>query len=92
MDRPENGLYAALIRRGMTRRAFLKFGAAMAAALALPATFAPRITAAIERAPRLPVVWLRGQACGGDTEAFLAAAGPTVGELLLDLLSVEYHE
>jgi hydrogenase small subunit len=92
MDRPENGLYAALIQRGMTRRAFLKFGAAMAAALALPATFAPRITAAIERAPRLPVVWLRGQACGGDTEAFLAAAGPTVGELLLDLLSVEYHD
>jgi len=92
MDRPENGLYAALIQRGMTRRAFLRFGAAMAAALALPATFAPRITAAIERAPRLPVVWLRGQACGGDTEAFLAAAGPTVGELLLDLLSIEYHD
>jgi len=92
MDGPENGLYAALIQRGMTRRAFLKFGAAMAAALALPATFAPRITAAIERAPRLPVIWLRGQACGGDTEAFLAAAGPTVGDLLLDLLSIEYHD
>jgi hydrogenase small subunit len=92
MDRPENGLYAALIQRGMTRRAFLRFGAAMAAALALPATFAPRITAAIERAPRLPVVWLRGQACGGDTEAFLAAASPTVSELLLDLLSIEYHD
>jgi len=92
MDRPEDGLYAALIKRGMTRRAFLKFGAAMTAALALPATYAPRITAAIERAPRLPVIWLRGQACGGDTEAFLAAASPSVGELLLDLLSVEYHE
>ncbi|TAK02591.1 MAG: twin-arginine translocation signal domain-containing protein [Chloroflexota bacterium] len=92
MIRPEDGLYAALTRRGMTRRAFLKFGAAMTAALALPATYAPRITAAIERAPRLPVIWLRGQACGGDTEAFLAAAGPSVGELLLDLLSVEYHE
>jgi len=92
MNRPEDGLYAALIRRGMTRRAFLKFGAAMAAALALPATYAPRITAAIERAPRLPVIWLRGQACGGETEAFLAAAGPTVSELLLDLLAVDYHE
>jgi hydrogenase small subunit len=92
MIRPEDGLYVALTRRGMTRRAFLKFGAAMTAALALPATYAPRITAAIERAPRLPVIWLRGQACGGDTEAFLAAAGPSVGELLLDLLSVEYHE
>ncbi len=92
MDRPEDGLYDALIRRGMTRRTFLKFGAAITAALALPATSTPRITAAIEGARRLPVIWLRGQACGGDTEAFLAAAGPSVGELLLDLLSVDYHE
>jgi len=92
MHRPEDGLYAALTRRGMTRRAFLKFGAAMATALALPATYAPRITAAVERAPRLPVIWLRGQGCGGDTEAFLASAAPSVGELLLELLSVEYQD
>ncbi|MEW5992395.1 MAG: hydrogenase small subunit, partial [Chloroflexota bacterium] len=92
MNGPEDGLYAALVRRGMSRRAFLKFGAAMTAALALPASYAPRITAAIQRAPRLPVIWLRGQACGGDTEAMLAAAAPSVSELLLELLSVEYHE
>src|SRR3970040_461017 len=92
MHRPEDGLYAALTRRGMTRRAFLKFGAAMATALALPATYAPRITAAVERAARLPVIWLRGQGCGGATEAFLASAAPSVGELLLELLSVEYQD
>ena len=92
MIRPDDGLYAALVRRGMSRRAFLKFSAAMAAALALPPAYAPRIAAAVESAPRLPVIWLRGQACGGDTEAFLQAADPTVPELVLDLLSIEYHD
>jgi len=76
----------------MSRRAFLKFSAAMAGTLALPAAYAPRIAAAVEAAPRLPVIWLRGQTCGGNTEAFLAATRPTVSEMILGLLSVEYHE
>jgi hydrogenase small subunit len=92
MTRQEDGLYAAMLQRGVSRRAFLKFSAAMAATLALPVTYAPRIAAAVATAPRLPVIWLRGQDCGGDTEAFLAATEPTVAELVLDLLSVEYHE
>ncbi len=88
----DDGLYAALIRRGMTRRSFLKFSTAMAAALALPAAYAPRIADAVAKAPRLPVIWLRGQACGGETEAFLRASDPTAASFLLDLLSLEYHE
>jgi len=92
MTWPDDGLYAALHRRGMSRRAFLKFSAAMAGTLALPAAYAPRIAAAVEAAPRLPVIWLRGQTCGGNTEAFLAATRPTVSEMILGLLSVEYHE
>jgi len=89
MTRPDNGLYAALIERGMSRRAFLKFSAAITAALALPAGYAPRIAAAVEAAPRLPLVWLRGQACGGDSEAFLRAPNPTPTELLLQFLAVD---
>jgi len=90
--RLDDGLLAALLRRGVSRRSFLKFSAAMASALALPATYAPRIAAAVAAAPGLPVVWLRGQVCGGNTTAFLHASQPTVSELVLDLLSVDYHE
>jgi len=86
------GLYAALIRRGMTRRSFLKFSTAMAAALAMPAAYAPRIARAVETAPRLPVIWIRAQSCGGNTEAMLRSHEPTVSTLLLDTLSLEYHE
>lgn len=92
MTGPDGGLYAAMLQRGLSRRTFLKFSAAMAATLALPASYAPRIAAAVATAPRLPVIWLRGQDCGGNTEAFLSATGPTTPELVLDLLSMEYHE
>lgn len=88
----EDGLYAALVRRGMSRRSFLGFSAAMATALALPAAYAPRIAAAVAASPRLPIIWIRGQACGGDTEAMLRSADPSVTALLLESLSIEYHE
>ncbi len=88
----DQGLYAALVKRGMTRRSFLKFSSAMAAALALPATYAPRIAEALTSAERLPVIWVRGQTCGGNTESFLRASDPSISTLLLETLSVEYHE
>jgi hydrogenase small subunit len=86
------GLYAALLRRGMSRRSFLQFSAAMAAALALPATYAPRIAAAVEAAPRLPVIWFRAQTCGGNTEAVLRTISPSVSQLFLETVSVDYHD
>ena len=73
----DDGLYAAMVRRGMTRRSFLRFSAAMAAALALPLTYAPRIAEAGSSARRIPVIWVRGQTCGGNTEAFLRSSDPT---------------
>ncbi len=88
----EDGVYAAMVRRGMTRRTFLRFSAAMAAALSLPAAYGPRIAKALEAAPRVPVIWIRGQACGGNTEALLRAANPTAANLLLEVLSLDYHE
>jgi hydrogenase small subunit len=51
-----------------------------------------RVAQALISAPRPPVVWLEFQDCTGDTESFLRAGQPGVDELLLDLLSVNYHE
>ena len=88
----DQGLYAALIQRGMTRRSFLKFSSAMAAALALPASYAPRIARAVEAAPRLPVIWVRAQTCGGNTESLIRSPDPKIETLLLDTISLEYHQ
>jgi hydrogenase small subunit len=87
-----SGPLAGLVDRPVSRRAFLRFCAATTALLALPPTLAPRIAAAVSTAPRVPLVWLRGQGCGGNSEAFLRAANPGIAELLLEALSIDYLE
>ena len=81
-----------LAREGMSRRDFLKFCSVMAGALALPHKEAFAIAKALESPKRLPVVWLELQDCAGCSEAFLRSSSPTAAELVLDVLSVDYHE
>jgi len=81
-----------LMQRGVTRRDFLKFCSGMAVTLALPKTFTPHIAQALEKAPRPPLIWLEYQDCAGNTESLLRASQPTVADIVLDVLSVDYHE
>ena len=85
-------VYQALRQRGVSRRDFMKFCSLMAATLALPASFAPKIAEALEKAKRPSLVWLEFQDCCGNTESFLRASNPTVVDIVLDVLSVDYHE
>ena len=78
--------------RGVSRRSFLKFCAAMTTVLALPDRYMPRVAAALERVHRPALVWLEFQDCAGCTESFLRASRPSVGDIALDILSVNYHE
>ncbi|CAA7600182.1 ferredoxin hydrogenase [Acididesulfobacillus acetoxydans] len=82
-----------LERKGLNRREFLKAVAAATAALGLPAIYEPRIAEAVEKAAaKPPVIWLEGQDCTGCTESVLASFDPGPAEIVLDLLSVRYHE
>jgi hydrogenase small subunit len=85
-------LQGELERRGVSRRDFLGFCGTVAAALSLPTTVAARIAEAVETAPRPTLVWLEFQDCAGNTESFLRASRPTVADLILDAISVDYHE
>jgi hydrogenase small subunit len=85
-------LFSTLMQRGISRRDFLKFCGAMTATLALPSRYEPRIAQALEEATRPPLVWLEFQDCAGNTESFLRSSKPTVAEIVLDTLSVDYHE
>ena len=78
--------------RGISRRDFLRFCASMAAVLTLPASAARAIAAAVERGPKPILVWLEFQDCAGNTESFLRASHPTVADLILDTISLNYHE
>lgn len=79
-------------QQGVSRRDFVKFCTLMAGTLALPASMIPRVACALETAMRPPVIWLEYQDCAGCTESFLRANQPSVGELVLDIVSVNYHE
>ena len=88
----ERTLGQILWERQVSRRDFLKFCTVMAGALALESTFVPRIARALESSKRTPVIWLEFQDCAGCTESFLRASRPTAAEIVLDVLSVDYHE
>jgi hydrogenase small subunit len=92
MDHRTSDLQERLAHYGVSRRQFLKFCGLMSATLALPAHYTSRIARALVTSPRPPLVWLEFQDCTGDTESFLRASQPGVDELVLDLLSVNYHE
>lgn len=91
MDRSMT-LAEELAVRGITRREFLKFCTIMAGMLALPVDRAAKIARALETARRPSVVWLEFQDCAGCSESLLRANRPTVAELVLDILSLNYHE
>jgi hydrogenase small subunit len=70
----------------------MAFCGSMAAIIGLPASATPVIAAAIEHGTRPILVWLEFQDCTGNTESFLRATHPTVADLILDSISLNYHE
>ena len=85
-------LATELQHRGVSRRDFLGFCAAMAAALGLPDSAAAQIAKAVGSTKKPVLIWLEFQDCAGNTESFLRASRPTAAEVLLDVLSLDYHE
>ena len=88
----DESVWTYLKSRGVSRRDFMKFCAATAATLALPSPFIVRIAEALDRKQRPSVVWLEFQDCAGNTEAMLRASKPTIEQLVLDVISLDYHE
>jgi hydrogenase small subunit len=88
----DSNLQETAMVQGVSRRDFLKFCSMMAGVLALPRSYSTYIEQALAAPKRLPVIWLELQDCAGCTEALLRATQPTVSQLVLDVLSVDYHE
>ncbi len=77
---------------GLTRRQFLKYCTGVAATLGLSSLMGIRIAEAATAAKRPPVIWLSAQECTGCTESLLRAYHPTLETLILDMISLDYHE
>ncbi len=81
-----------LLDDGYNRRDFMKWVSATTAMLMLPGFFEPLVAQTIQVLNRVPVIWINLQDCAGNSEAFLRADGPTVDELILDIITLEFHE
>ncbi len=99
----EQTILQELASRGVSRRQFMGYCGMLAAALALPVSATDVIAQSLATTARVPVIWLEFQDCTGDTESFLRATqrtdpaittaqDPSLTSLVLDVLSIDYHE
>jgi hydrogenase small subunit len=88
----EGPLLDHVLVHGFDREAFLKYCTALTAALALPFGFVEGVARALAAVDRPRLIWLQFQDCTGDSESALRAHGPDIGELILNLVSWDYHE
>ncbi len=81
-----------LERRGISRREFLGFCSRLGVMLGLGSLMGPSIMEALAQQRRPSAIWLSLQECTGCTESVLRTADPTIGDLVLDLISLDFQE
>ncbi len=80
-------------RLGISRRVFFKFCTGVVASMGLPSTAVLAMTKAVaDPKKRPPVIWLHGQECTGPTESLLRSEQPSLARLILDMISLDYHQ
>jgi len=93
----DDSIAARLERAGVSRRHFITFcGKLMVVApvgLAITNHLSPELVAAeIGKAKRPSVIWLQMQDCTGCTETLLRTSQPDLADLILNVISLDYHE
>ena len=76
----------------VSRRDFVRLCTMAAAAIGLGPLAAARFVEAAERGVKPSVIWLQFQECTGCTESLLRTSHPDVASVILDLVSLDYHE
>lgn len=89
----KQAFYDRLAARTISRRDFMRYCGMLTATMGLSASFVPKV-AEVFAAPkqRPPIVWLHFAECTGCSEAVLRSQYPWIDELLMEILSMEYHE
>jgi hydrogenase small subunit len=89
----DNYQLAILENLGISRREFMKFCTGLAATMGLTGLASTKALAdSMIGKQRPPVIWIGAQECTGCTESLLRSTHPTLENLILDVISLEYHE
>jgi hydrogenase small subunit len=87
--RHDSTLGQSLQRRGVSRRAFLKYASYLATLMALPPGASRVIAEEMAKARRQSVIWLSFQECTGCTESITRSMSPTLEDLIFDFISLD---
>ncbi len=83
----------SLVNPELTRKDFLKLAGASLLLLGLSRALTPQVAKAMEASVgKARVIWLEGQDCTGCTESFINSSDPSIASILLDTISLRYHE
>src|ERR1700734_182062 len=85
-----------LMHCGISRRAFIQFCSSLMIAapfgLAITDKKTPEeVASGLGKIIRPPVIWLAFQDCTGCTETLLRTSHPDLGDLIMNVISLEYH-
>jgi hydrogenase small subunit len=76
--------------RGVSRRDFLEFCGRLAVVLGLTEAAGAQVANALQAVKRPSVIWIQLQECTGCVESVLRTVEPTIGNLVLDVVSLDY--
>lgn len=92
-EKNEKEFYERLEQKGVTRRDFMKFCTFLTATMGLSAASVTKVAEVFAAPPkRPPVIWLHFAECTGCSESFLRTMYPWIDEIVLEIVSLEYHE
>ncbi len=76
----------------LSRRDFMKLCSCTVAGLGISQAFNPDVIWAMkEGAKKAPLIWLQGQGCTGCSVSLLNTVHPSIKDVLLEVVSLEYH-
>ena len=81
-----------LLKRGVTRRDFMKFCLSTATAMGMSVAFAGDVAEAFASPKRPVLIHLNTASCNGCSTSILNTGAPFVDELIFDIISLDYNE
>jgi hydrogenase small subunit len=76
----------------LSRRDFVKLCTGTVAGLGISQVFHPGLVRAMKQgAQKVPVLWIQGQGCTGCSVTLLNTVHPSIKEVLLEIISLEFH-
>lgn len=89
MDKRES-LWDAYLKRGFSRRSFLKGCMTLTSLMGLSTDMFTKVVEAAEQKPLPVVIWIHGHECTGCDESFIRSAAPLASDLVLTQIALEY--